>query len=663
MNITEAILSLIAPLRWVLYAYSLSGGDAAATVAMAELLGIANSPEDSSAAWKLYTEEAARLYTCEDEAFEPFRCLCETFSLNLFSRFAVTLALAFEVLQEYNTAFMALGGLTPTLVLRLFSASPGESLGWQADWLRSERLLRFVFVNTNLYAPLRLRPVVSNYILGVSTPPEPYEIYVPSGSIPEPLIECDIPQRVAGQLNYKPVKNIFILSGAKGSGRTYQMIRFAEIYQVSILQLRYDDIPVDTEKQRDLCSFLALNGCFVSVYGIPKSESLPKIETLLRNVQPANLFIHCGEEMLFEAESYTIVPLVLPVPRQNEKLELWRSRLSDLLSIEFIEQLSVQYRFTVGQVLSACDIIYAHAVSEGAQNISPEAVHIVCRRQLTHNLGKLAARANGRFDWDDLILPPLQKHMLKHICDRVRYSGVVYGSWRLDCKACYGRGVHALLSGPPGTGKTMAAQIIAGELGMELFKIDLSSLVSKYIGETEKNLDNVFTEAAKSGGILFFDEADAVFGRRGEQKDSHDKYANLQTAFLLQRFEDYDGVVLLATNLISNLDPAFMRRIKVRVDFPAPDRDLRRKIWQNQLAGNSDVPLSADIDIPFLSETFELTGAGIKNIVMTAAFLSAADNVDVGMKELIRALMMEYSKSDKILSVRELGEYAYYLEK
>lgn len=659
MNIPEAVVSLIAPIRWVLYAYGLNGEDGA----LAGLLGISNPPENTAAAWKLYSSELEKRKAHENEAFYPFRRVNATFDLNQFSSFAVTLALASDTAPEFNAAFSALGGLTPSLALRLFSASAEEAVAWQADWLQNERSLRLVFVNTDLFAPLRLRASVLSFLLGVSPPPEPHELYVPSGSLSEPLIECDIPRRVAAQLEYNPFGNLFLLSGAKGSGRTYQMMRFAEMYQVHILRIRYDDIPDNAEKQRDLFSYIALTGCFLSVYGLPENEEPLRIRVLLRSTRPVNLFVHCAEEMPFEAENYVIVPLAARMPNQNERFELWRSRLGDWVSLEFLELLSVQYRFTVGQIISACNTAHAHIARDGAESVCQETIHKACKRQLAHNLGKLAVRINGGFDWDDLILPPLQKQMLGHICDRVRYRGTVYGAWELDWKATYGHGVHALFSGPPGAGKTMAAQIIAKDLGMELFKINLSSLVSKYIGETEKNLDNVFTEAAKSGGILFFDEADAIFGRRGEQKDSHDKYANLQTAFLLQRFEDYDGVVLLATNLISNLDPAFMRRIQVRVDFTSPDRELRMKIWENLLIRNGGAPLSGDIDIPFLSEVFELTGAGIKNVVMTAAFLSAAEGVAIGMRNVIRALMMEHAKNDKILSGRELGEYAYYLEK
>ena len=275
---------------------------------------------------------------------------------------------------------------------------------------------------------------------------------------------------------------------------------------------------------------------------------------------------------------------------------------------------------------------------------------------LRHDLGKLASRINASFSWNDLILPARQKFLLRHVCDRVRFEGEVYGDWGFGKKVTYGYGVCALFSGPPGTGKTMAAQVVANELGMELYRVDLSALVSKYIGETEKNIDTVFHEAEKSGGILFFDEADTIFGKRGEQKDSHDKYANLQTAFLLQRVEDYGGVVLLATNFVSNIDAAFIRRIQIRVDFPVPDEEARLAIWHSLL--QRPAPITDDVDTEFLAKKFETTGSEIKNIVLTAAFLAAADGSEITMGRLVRALAIEYAKMDKILSAKELGEYA-----
>ena len=190
-------------------------------------------------------------------------------------------------------------------------------------------------------------------------------------------------------------------------------------------------------------------------------------------------------------------------------------------------------------------------------------------------------------------------------------------------KLSLGKGLNALFAGPPGTGKTMAAEVIAGELQLDLYKIDLSQVVSKYIGETEKNLDRIFTAAESANAILFFDEADALFGKRSEVKDSHDRYANIEIGYLLQKMEEYEGVAILATNLRQNLDEAFVRRMHFVVDFPFPDEEHRRRIWG--VTFPREAPLGADIDFCALAREVRLAGGNIKNIALAAAFYAAAD--------------------------------------
>ena len=183
--------------------------------------------------------------------------------------------------------------------------------------------------------------------------------------------------------------------------------------------------------------------------------------------------------------------------------------------------------------------------------------------------------------WDEVILPPEQKELLRNACNQVKFRHVVYGEWGFEKKLSYGKGVSILFAGPPGTGKTMSAEVVAKELMLEIYKIDLSQVISKYIGETEKNLHEIFHEAQFSNAILFFDEADALFGKRSEVKDSHDKYANIETAYLLQKIEEYAGITILATNFSQNIDDAFMRRLNYVIKFPFPDAEYREKIWRS----------------------------------------------------------------------------------
>lgn len=214
-----------------------------------------------------------------------------------------------------------------------------------------------------------------------------------------------------------------------------------------------------------------------------------------------------------------------------------------------------------------------------------------------------------------------------------------------------------LFTGPPGTGKTMSALVMAREMDAELYRIDLSRVVSKYIGETEKNLGEIFDQAKLSGAILFFDEADALFGKRSEVKDAHDKYANMETSYLLQKMEEYDGLTILATNFAQNLDDAFTRRIQFIIKYPFPDAVQREQLWRSSVP--SQLPV-IDIDYSFLAQTFELAGGPIKNIVLTAAYLAANEGTPLSMKQMIESVVQEYKKTGKLLLKDRLGAYADY---
>jgi SpoVK/Ycf46/Vps4 family AAA+-type ATPase len=229
---------------------------------------------------------------------------------------------------------------------------------------------------------------------------------------------------------------------------------------------------------------------------------------------------------------------------------------------------------------------------------------------------------------------------------------VVLEEWGLGRKLVSSEGVTLLFAGPPGTGKTMAAEIIAGELGLDLFKIDLSTIVSKYIGETEKNLERIFTEAESSNAILFFDEADALFGKRSEVRDSHDRYANIEISYLLQRMEAYDGVTILATNLRANLDDAFTRRLQFAVDFPFPEEVDRLRIWQTLFPPN--VPRGADLDFVLLARRFKLAGGSIRNIIVSAAYLAANDGRSVTMEHLLHGTRRELQKMGRLVGEQDL---------
>jgi hypothetical protein len=274
-----------------------------------------------------------------------------------------------------------------------------------------------------------------------------------------------------------------------------------------------------------------------------------------------------------------------------------------------------------------------------------------CRERASRELDELADRIVPRYGWDDIVLPPEVLHDLKAAAAQVRHQAVVYGEHGFARKFPRGRGIALLLSGPSGTGKTMAAEVLAHDLGLDLYRIDLARVVSKYIGETEKNLRAVFDAAEASGAVLLFDEADALFGKRSEVEDSHDRYANIEVSYLLQRMEIYSGLAILATNMKSHLDAAFLRRLRYVIDVPFPDAAARRLIWQKTFP--PEMP-RGEIDYDALAR-LDVAGGNIAVIAINAAFLAAADGVPLGMPHIARAARAEYRKLDREFRHNWLG--------
>jgi len=243
-------------------------------------------------------------------------------------------------------------------------------------------------------------------------------------------------------------------------------------------------------------------------------------------------------------------------------------------------------------------------------------------------------------------LPDRQRETLASISAYLRHRDRVLTEWGYERTVARTQGLKVLFAGESGTGKTMAAEVLAGELGLELFRVDLATIVSKYIGETEKNLDRIFDAAIGSNAILFFDEADALFGKRSEVSDAHDRYANIEVAYLLQKMEGYPGAVILATNFRQNIDDAFVRRLDFVIDFPFPEPDDRKLIWRLLLP--DEAPLSHDVDLDFLASQFKLSGGAIRNCSLGAAFQAADEGTDITMRHLVRAVAQEFGKQGRL---------------
>ncbi len=292
-----------------------------------------------------------------------------------------------------------------------------------------------------------------------------------------------------------------------------------------------------------------------------------------------------------------------------------------------------------------------------AQSASEGDIDSAVRRLASGHLDRLALHVRPSRSWEDLVLPRREVTQLKELTERYRHGPTVYGKWGF--KAAPSAGIVALFAGLSGTGKTLAAEVIAADLGLDVYKIDLSTVVSKYIGETEKNLEKIFDAAAAGNMVLFFDEADALFGKRSDVSDAHDRYANIEVAYLLQRLETYDGLVILATNLQGNIDQAFLRRIHVSVDFPMPSEDERLKIWR--LSFPDPAPVD-EVDFEFLASQFKISGGNIRNVALTSAFLAAADQnsgntSSITMRHVVMGLQRELEKLGRLITPEEFGKY------
>jgi hypothetical protein len=326
------------------------------------------------------------------------------------------------------------------------------------------------------------------------------------------------------------------------------------------------------------------------------------------------------------------VVLDVDAPVPAERAAAWRDVLGTAAPDALVQTLSAQF---------ALDLPVIHGVADAAVG-DLDAAWRGCLNTNRPRLEALAERLRPRVDWDDIVLPEAELGLLRQVAEQVAHRGTVYDAWGFGDKITRGLGVSALFSGPSGTGKTMGAEVLANHLRLDLYRIDLSAVVSKYIGETEKNLSRMFDAAEGGGAILFFDEADALFGKRSEVKDAHDRYANIEVAYLLQRMEAYEGLAILTTNMRQNLDPAFLRRLRFIVDFPRPDAEARETIWRQCLPAESHQLDEAAFRL--LARKIDLPGGYTRQITLRAAFLAAAAGQRINLEHIVQAARAELAK-------------------
>jgi hypothetical protein len=349
-----------------------------------------------------------------------------------------------------------------------------------------------------------------------------------------------------------------------------------------------------------------------------------------------------------------------------ERHERWmhlltsRARLAPAAAGPIADALSAKFRLTAGQAALVFQRAAQSPTGGAPQDGWSTWLHRHAAQISAPRLGELAQKLTPLYRWHHLVLPAHQIEQVRFIASHVQHRRKVMEEWRFETLRSRGKGLAVLFSGPPGTGKTMAAEVVANELQMDLYQIDLAGVVSKYIGETEKNLARIFHEAEHSDAILFFDEADALFGKRSEVKDAHDRYANIEINYLLQRIESYEGLAILATNLRQHLDDAFLRRIQIVVEFPMPSVEHRLLIWRQSFPPQA--PLSSDVDFQFLAQTFDFSGGNVANVSLSAALLAAEHGGPIAMEHIIRATRRELEKVGKRSVREEFGRYSSFLE-
>ena len=619
---------------------------------------------------------AVRLRLEKTPAPLPLTALFERFALDEFERKCVVLAYAPEIDLKYTKLFAYLQddmtrkapgvslccelflpeGMELTACMSRFQGGGFVRLFRQSELERGLLVLR--------------REVVEFLANGTLRDCAEFRVFDGASNVRlDPLaIQEHVARRLDAAFAY-PGQCCIRLSGPQGCGKRFQL---EHLFARQRMRCVFSDLTGDDWRERAQSAAVAadLTDACLCLYHLDRKDetgqAVPPPQAMLEELE--RLEMHRDKRFFLSERASPMrlrmltVELEIPQASESERLTLFDSFLRETrLTGCTAEELAAKFRFSPRQIRVACEQALGLARLDGTGEVSGELIHRCCYRQSVHRLGELASQVTPDYTWDDVILPEAQKNLMRRACSHIRYRHQVSTRWGFGNKVGYGWGLSILFAGSPGTGKTMCAQVIAHELNMELYKINLSQIVSKYIGETEKNLRALFTEAKNASCILFFDECDALFGKRSEVKDSHDRNANVEVAYLLQQIEEYDGVCILATNLIGNIDAAFMRRITYVVHFPFPDPSAREAIYRGLIP--ADAPVSDDIDWRFLGEKFELSGGHIKNIVLSAAFMAAGENARISMRHMLRAAVTELKKNEIVVVREQLREYADLLEK
>ncbi|WP_448612076.1 AAA family ATPase [Geodermatophilus sp. URMC 60] len=510
--------------------------------------------------------------------------------------------------------------------------------------------------------PLRLDPRVVDYLCGRNRLDERLAGLVePLSKVPLVAAHRAVALRIAGWLtapdtNAPPRVN---LVGPPGQGREAVAVALAQELGMHPVRLHVERAAGRAER-RDLVRLVEREAALLpALLYVDAPENVggdAALESAAREIiTDLGGVLAIGSRDPWDPDT-DVIPVDVPLLSAAERTDLWAQELGDAAAQLDLDGLVEQFPLGPDGVRRA--VTRAHAAAEVAAgtsgSLTDHDLWEACRTLIGSELGQLARRIRPTAGWSDLKLPDAEVTLLRQIAAQVGQRARVYGHWGFGERLSRGRGISALFTGPPGTGKTMAAEILAADLDLDLYRIDLSAVVNKYIGETEKNLRRIFDAADQGGALLLFDEADALFGKRTEVRDSHDRHANVEINYLLQRMEDYAGLAILATNRKSDLDPAFLRRIRFLVAFPFPKPPYRRRIWEAVFP--PDTP-RVDLDLDALAR-LEIAGGNIRTIAVNAAFAAADEGRPVDMHHVMHAAAHEYRKLDRLPTAGEFGRYA-----
>lgn len=613
---------------------------------------------------------------CKKLEFEPFTVFC--FGCAILSSTQTDYAGVFQVINEN-------GGLSaPTIesAAKLYYGRKFSITGAYADMSVCLEQLQPI-LSLNIQGSMPFSTLVSpdkrmiDYLFG-RNPMRLDENYIQffhmltDGSELDPIM-ANAGVLEAMEISYQEGVRIFAYFGDEGSGRKFFIRHFCQKNGLNAVAINckklfvYDYQFVDRALWAVTRECILTNACCVleelSYREEEKEKFFGYMDLAFAKLTAKNVMVFALSKETINFKEVTkeqITTLELKTPTFEERLECWKYFARDYALGEDcdLEEMTIKFLFTPGKIKDALKYARSLATMDKQILIPRAALFKGCNNQMSSELSQKATRVEAKFGFDDIVMNKDQRETITHAIEQMTYKNRVYDDWNYTRKYPYGRGLTVLLFGAPGTGKSMMAQVLAHELNLELYRVDISKVVDKYVGETEKSLSMIFREAKKCNVVLFFDECDTIFAKRSDDGGSNQSSNNNKTALLLQEMEAYDGVCVLATNYKHNIDPAFFRRMKYIVEFQFPNPDTREMLWRTTVPKTT--PLGEDVDFRFLAERFEFAGGNIKNCVLNAAFLAAADGdgKEVCMRHYLQAIRYEFVKVGKVFTKADFEPYA-----